>query len=70
MRFDPPPDEIKSRLIQRSDDTEETVKKRLAEYYNETLAILHFYANKGILHRISGIGNPDVVENRLIEGLK
>ncbi len=42
MRFNPPPDEIKSRLIQRSDDTEETVKKRLAEYYNETLPIIHY----------------------------
>ena len=70
MRFDPPPDEIKSRLIQRSDDIEETVKKRLVEYYNETLPILPFYAKKGILHRISGRGNLHVVENRLLEGLK
>ena len=43
MRFDPPPDEIKSRLIQRSDDTEEIVKKRLAEYYNETLPIIPLF---------------------------
>lgn len=49
IRFDPPPDEIKSRLIQRSDDTEETVKKRLAEYYNETLPIIpySFLCEKG-----------------------
>jgi len=68
-KFDPPPDEIKPRLVQRADDTEETVKKRLAEYYKETFPIIPFYAEKGIVHKISGLGKPDVVENRLLERL-
>ncbi len=69
-KFDPPPDEIKSRLIQRPDDTEETVKKRLAQYYKETCPIISFYAKKGIVHRISGLGKPDVVEKQLLKYLE
>jgi len=69
IRFNPRQDEIKSRLIQRPDDTEETVKKRLAEYYKETIPIIPIYAKKGALTRISGSGNPSVVEDRLLESL-
>jgi len=69
-KFDPAPDEIKPRLVQRGDDTEETVKKRLAEYNTETFPIIAFYVEGGIVHKISGLGKPDVVENRLLEGLK
>ena len=69
-KFEPAPDEIKSRLVQRADDTEETVKKRLAAYNKETLPIIAFYAERGIVHKISGEGKPDVVENRLLEMLK
>ena len=69
-KFDPAPDEIKSRLVQRADDTEETVKKRLAEYYKETFPIISFYEGKGIIQKISELGKPEVVENRLLEKLK
>ncbi len=69
-KFEPAPDEIKPRLVQRADDTEETVKKRLAEYNKETLPIIAFYAERGIVQKISGEGKPEVVENRLLEKLK
>ncbi len=69
-KFEPPPDEIKPRLVQRADDTEETVKKRLAEYNKETLPIIAFYVEKDIVQKISGEGKPEVVENRLLERLK
>jgi len=38
----------------RSDETEESIKNRLAEYEKNIEPILAFYQNKGILHRVNG----------------
>lgn len=47
-------DNCKKALYQRDDDKEETVRKRLSIYHNETEPILDFYERKGVLHRIDG----------------
>ena len=36
------------KLIQRADDTEETVKSRLNVYKNETAPLINFYKNQGV----------------------
>lgn len=41
-------------LIQRSDDTEETVKNRLKVYYDETADLIEYYRNAGLLREMSG----------------
>lgn len=41
-------------LVQREDDLEETVKKRLAVYDEETAPLLRFYAEKNLLKTING----------------
>jgi adenylate kinase len=69
LQFDPPPEEVLPRLIQRSDDTEETVKNRLSQYHEQTEPIIPFYENKGLLRKISGIGTLEEVEERLLEVL-
>lgn len=63
--FDPPPEEITARLIQRADDSEATVRRRLQDYCTETLPMISFYAEMGIVRCISALGNPDEVESRL-----
>ena len=39
-------------LIQRGDDTEEKVRKRLEKYHSETAAIVPFYEKRGIMKRV------------------
>ncbi|MFX0124866.1 MAG: adenylate kinase [Candidatus Hodarchaeota archaeon] len=43
-------------LFQRDDDTEETVKKRITTYENETKPLIEFYQHKGILKTLTSDG--------------
>ncbi|GAB4526931.1 MAG: adenylate kinase [Haliangiales bacterium] len=65
LEFQPPPAEIADRLIQRKDDTEAACTARLAKYHSETAPIVPFYEQKGILHRVDGVGKPDEVTARM-----
>ncbi len=57
----PDDDEIADRLVQRDDDTEETVKDRLDVYDENTKPLIEFYEDRGLLERIDGEGTPDEV---------
>jgi adenylate kinase len=65
VKFDPAPPEISARLVHRADDTPEAVGARLAKYHSETAPIVPYYAEKGVLSRIDGVGEPDEVEARI-----
>jgi|UniRef100_A0A7C3YT96 adenylate kinase len=41
-------------LYQREDDMEETIKKRIRVYQEETKELIPFYEKKGLLYRVSG----------------
>ena len=69
INFNPPPDDILPRLIQRDDDREKTVKNRLEKYHEQTELIIPFYKKRGLLRKISGIGTLEEVEKRLLEVL-
>jgi len=69
VQFKPAPADIKDRLIQRKDDTEEAVKARLQKYHNETTPIVPFYDAQGILKRVDGVGTPDEVTARMMKAL-
>ncbi len=43
-------DKCGSKLIQRKDDNEETVKNRLVAYYKQSAPIVDFYKEKGLLY--------------------
>ena len=43
-------------LIEREDDLPETVRARLQVYHKETEPLKSFYAKRGTLHRIPGLG--------------
>lgn len=47
-------DECRSILVHRSDDTEETLKRRLNIYHIETKPLIKFYSDIGILIKIDG----------------
>ncbi len=49
------------KLVQRDDDTEPKVRKRLEKYHSETSAVVPFYEGKGIVRRVDGARSPDEV---------
>jgi adenylate kinase len=57
-------------VVQREDDTPEAVKKRLELYEKATRPLLDFYEGLGLLVTIDGVGDPDEVFNRVIEGVE
>ncbi len=60
--FDMPDDEeIRERLVQREDDTEETVRERLRVFEENTQPVIDHYEDEGALIRIDGEGTPDEV---------
>ena len=56
-------------VVQREDDTPEAVTKRLELYEQATRPLLDFYKDLGLLVTVNGVGDPDEVFNRVIEGL-
>ena len=48
-------------LIRRSDDNEETLRKRLATYHDQTKPICEYYEKQGILKRIDASQAPGMV---------
>jgi adenylate kinase len=54
-------DECGGELIQRDDDTEETVKERLDVFEENTQPVIDYYEDEGELVRIDGEQTPDEV---------
>ncbi|MEO8549267.1 MAG: adenylate kinase [Kofleriaceae bacterium] len=65
LKYNPPPEEITGRLVHRKDDTVEAVTTRVQKYHSETAPIVPFYLAKGILKRVDGVGDPDMVTARI-----
>ena len=55
--FKPAPPEVSRRLVQRNDDTEETVRKRLATFHQQTAPLSEYYRERGLLIEIDGSGD-------------
>lgn len=49
----------------RSDDTPETIKHRFEVYREKTQPLIDYYAARGHLRRVNGVGLPDEVYARL-----
>ena len=47
LRYDPPPQGLEGKLVQRKDDTEEVVRKRFTEYEDKTRPVLGYYTSTG-----------------------
>ncbi|MGH2748832.1 MAG: adenylate kinase [Actinomycetota bacterium] len=53
----------------RDDDTEETIRDRLAAYHEQTEPLKAYYVKKGILREIHGNGAPDEVFDRIVSAI-
>lgn len=68
-------DETGEPLVQRDDDTEETVRKRLKIYAEQTSPLIDFYKNMQgescpRYHRVEGVGSVDDICNTVIKALE
>ena len=73
IKFNPPEiegmaEDGKTPLVQREDDKEETVKKRLEVFHEQAESIKSYYKDSGKLFLIDGTKTPDLVFKE-IEGL-
>ena len=83
VKFNPPKvegkdDETGEDLIQRDDDKEETVKKRLEVYHSQTKPVVTFYGNWAAtgdakapkVKKIAGVGSVEEITTRAFDALK
>ena len=70
-------DETGEDLIQRDDDTEETVRKRLEVYHEQTKPLISYYTNWAesdpdvapVYKRVDGLGSVEDIRNQITSGL-
>ncbi|WP_433353048.1 adenylate kinase [Microtetraspora malaysiensis] len=73
--FDPPSvadvcDACGGELFQRDDDREETIRRRLEVYQEQTSPLVNFYSDEGILVRVNATGPVDEVTRRALAALR
>jgi adenylate kinase len=56
-------------LVQREDDKEETIKRRLDVYREQTEPVAEFYRNRSLLKTVDADGAVDEVYRRLLDAL-
>jgi adenylate kinase len=67
-------DETGEPLVQRDDDQEDTVRKRLEVYHSQTSPLIDFYENMDgsdapAYHRVEGIGSVEEIRDRVFAEL-
>ena len=59
-------DVCQSELIQRRDDSADTIENRLEVYHKQTKPLIEYYKKRGMLIEIDGNGSADEVEERIL----
>ncbi|CDZ75239.1 Adenylate kinase [Peptoniphilus sp. ING2-D1G] len=75
IKFNPPKnegfcDKDNTPLIQRDDDVEETVQKRINVYVNQTVPLLDYYSAQGLLVNIDGSKEIKIVSEDIVKALE
>ena len=70
--FNPPKQDMKDDvtgepLIQRSDDNEDSLKKRLVTYHQQTAPVTDYYRKRGIWKSVDASQEPGAVWNSLLK---
>jgi len=74
VKFDPPTvagtcDTCGGALIQRDDDQEETIRKRLEVYHQQTAPLVAYYRTDGLLTSVDGMREIDTVQKQILSAL-
>ena len=73
IELDVPEEELMARLINRgkesgrSDDNEETIKKRLNVYHTQTSPLIDWYEKEGVHYHVKGIGTLEEISGRVFD---
>src|SRR5215813_13744567 len=59
-----------SDLVQREDDREDKVRTRMEAYAVQTAPLKDFYARRGLLRVVDGVGAPEAIEAAIAHALK
>ncbi len=76
VNLDVPEAELISRLLSRAqkegraDDTEPVIKNRLKTYMDQTLPLIEYYRNEGILKEVNGNGSLEDITERIRTALR
>jgi adenylate kinase len=62
-------DECGGDVVQRADDTEEAIQRRLDLYERETAPLTAWYADAGLLEVVDGLGDADEVSARIVDAI-
>ncbi len=62
-------DNCGGKLIQRKDDTPETIRERLKVYHKETEPLVDFYAARGLLKSVASADSKEATTERILEAL-
>lgn len=60
-------DKCGGEVVQRDDDTEASVRKRLSLYNEQTEPLLAVYEAQGLLATVDGVGDADAITSKLVE---
>ncbi len=69
-------DHLVARLLKRaeiegrSDDNEESIRTRMAEYRKKTEPLVAYYRDRGVLTEVSGLGEVDEVAGRVSDAIR
>lgn len=71
ISFDPPKaaglcDECGGELYQRDDDREDTMRKRLDVYEEQTAPLIAYYARESILRTVQGTGSIEEIQSEIV----
>jgi adenylate kinase len=74
VKFTPPKndnvcDSCGTKLITRPDDQPEAIAQRLKEYHAKTAPLADYYRKSGVLKSIDGVGELDLVLDRIVRAL-
>jgi len=75
VRYSPPPENGECvacgepKIVQRSDDTEEVVRRRYEEYKAKTEPVLAHYEAKGVVKGVQGVGSLEEITERIKEAI-
>jgi adenylate kinase len=57
-------------VIQREDDTDDAIHRRLELYERQTAPLIDWYARRNQLAKVNGVGSPDGVLRRIIRAVE
>lgn len=69
--FEVDEDEVVGRMLSRgrADDTEDTIRTRLAVYREQTEPLVELYDGRGLIRRVDAMGDIDDITGRVLETL-